>query len=267
MVPPVAHPRLARSGAQGPLQTLPRKDLYRKAYVAGKRRTEESISGSAHAGCASLVVEGWVIRTKIRNAFGTEFSGALGKEMVAASWKGHEYIRKYAKPTNVNSELQEQHRAIFSQAVEAWHRLSSRARDFYAHVADGMTGYNLFVGRYVAAVRQNLPPEVPLPLTYVTADGQPVLDGYLIIRQQNRMLFVDSLKDGKGEIALTSSDAPYTFVLRKNMQEDPVLTVDDLLETDVPAKLESELLGIRLVLDVPTSPAPTPTPTAGQVVA
>ncbi len=178
--------------------------------------------------------------------------------MVAGSWKGHEYIREYVKPVDAKSELQEQHRAIFAQAVEAWHGLPARSQEFYNRTADGMSGYNLFVGRYIEAVRNGQTPEAPIPLSYVTADGQPVATGYLLVRQRGKELFVDSLKDGKGEIALTPSDAPYTFVLRKGTQEDAVLTVSDLLDTDVPATLESDLLGIRLVLNVPTPPVIPP---------
>jgi len=56
---------------------------------------------------------------------------------------------------------------------------------------------------------------------------------------------------------LTPSDAPYAFVLRKGTQEDVVLTVKDLLETDVPTVLESTQLGIKLVATVDdTEPQP-----------
>jgi len=70
-------------------------------------------------------------------------------------------------------------------------------------------------------------------------------------------LHKDSLKDATGTIALTPSDAPYAFVLRKGTQEDVVLTVKDLLETDVPTVLESTQLGIKLVATVDdTEPQP-----------
>jgi len=42
-------------------------------------------------------------------------------------------------------------------------------------------------------------------------------------------------------------------VLRKGTQEDVVLTVKDLLETDVPTVLESTQLGIKLVATVDNS--------------
>jgi len=88
------------------------------------------------------------------------------------------------------------------------------------------------------------------------------VDGWLIVRQGAKPLFTDRLKDATGEIALTPSDAPYTFVLRKGTQEDVVLTVKDLLETDVPTVLESTQLGIKLVATV-EDPQPEPNPGPG----
>ena len=46
-------------------------------------------------------------------------------------------------------------------------------------------------------------------------------------------------------------------MLRKGTQEDVVLTVKDLLETDVPTVLESTQLGIKLVATV-EDPDPQP---------
>lgn len=174
--------------------------------------------------------------------------------MVASSWKGHEYIKAYRKPVNPNTDLQEEHRAIFTQARLAWKALGTRQKEFYGRIADGMSGYNVFLGRAIRAIRAGGSPETPLVLRYRTEDGNPVQTGYLIVKTGTKQLFLDSLKDARGEIALTPSDVPYTFVLRKDTQEDPVLTIEDLMETDVPAVLESQLLGIRLVLDVPEPP-------------
>ena len=203
-----------------------------------------------------------MIRTKIRNIFGTKFSGALGKEMVASSWKGHEYVREYSVPSGEPSDRQLEHRAVFSQATQVWGALSPKQQQFYDRIADGMTGYNVFVGRAVQALRAGQEPEAPIELRFVTEDGKPVPGADLIVRQGSRQVWVDDLKDAKGEIALTPSDAPYVFLLRKGTQEDEVLRVKDLLETDVPTVLESETLGIRLVLDLSV---PAPNPPAGGV--
>jgi len=199
-------------------------------------------------------------KMKLRNIFGNRYNGALGKDMVAVTWKGHQYIREYVTPVNPKTELQMQHRAIFNDAVKAWHGLAPRQREFYDRIADGMSGYNLFVGRYVGSVRNGFAPEIPILMQWVTEDGQPLDQCWLIVRQRTRELFVDNLKDAKGEVALSPSDTPYTFVLRRGTQEDAVLTVENLLEQDIPMVLESKTLGIRLVGNVPPPGEANPSP-------
>jgi len=194
---------------------------------------------------------------KIRNIFGNRYSGAMGKDFVASSWKGHDYLKEYTAPSNPKSDLQTEHRAIFAQASAVWKTLPARSQEFYNKIADGMSGMNLFVGRYIQSTRNGQAPETPIVMSWKTADGRPVVDGWLIVRQGAKPLFTDSLKDAVGTIALTPSDAPYTFVLRKGAQEDVVLTVQDLLETDVPTVLESPTLGIKLVADM-ENPQPEP---------
>ena len=204
---------------------------------------------------------------KIRNIFGNRYKGALGKDMVAASWKGHDYIREYAAPSNPKSEQQTKQRAIFNRAVQAWKKLSLRQREFYNRIADGMTGFNVFVGRYVSAVRNGYEPEEPILMLWTTEDGNPVADGWLEVRHNNKQIFVDNLSDCVGEIALTPADAPYVFVLKKGTREDVVLTMEDLLEADIPLVLESKLLGIRLVCSMPSPPEnPSPPMTQAQPV-
>ena len=188
--------------------------------------------------------------TKIRNIFGNRYSGAMGEDMVAASWHAHDYLRTYSPPKKPPSERQKHERAIYRRAVQAWGTLSDRQKEFYRRIADGMSGYNVFVGRYIKAVLAGSEPEVPIPLRYATADGAPVVDGDLVVRMKDQSLFVDSLADGRGEVALTPSDAPYTFLLRRGAREEVIVTVHDPLDTDIPLTLESPGLGIHLVLDV-----------------
>ncbi len=59
----------------------------------------------------------------------------------------------------------------------------------------------------------------------------------------------------KGEVALTPSDTPYTFLLRRGTKKDVALEIRDLLQTDVPMALESKTLGIKLVTLVLAPPA------------
>jgi hypothetical protein len=191
---------------------------------------------------------------KIKNVFGTEFRGAIGKSLIASSWKGTEYVKAYAAPSNPRSEEQRKMRGIFSRALEAWRGLSLRQKEFYGRIAEGISGYNLFVRRYIKAVRAGLEPEWPIEMQWRTEDGRPIEDGWLIVQWRSKDIFVDCLADAKGEVALTPSDAPYTLSLKRGRQKDIVLRITDLGETDVPMTLESERLGIKLIADVQRPP-------------
>jgi len=185
--------------------------------------------------------------TKISNIFGTKFSGRIGKDMVAASWKGHEYVRTYAKPPNRNTEGQQEARGRFAEAVGAWQELSHIQRLFYGRIAEGMSGFNLYISRHVTAVQEEEEPEQPMEACYVTADGEPVKIGSLKVKSGGHELFTLSLKDGRAVVALTESDSPYTFILKRGREEEEVLKVMDLSETGMPQKLESKTLRIKLV--------------------
>lgn len=109
---------------------------------------------------------------KIRNIFGTRFSGRLGKDFVASSWKGKEYMREYVVPEDPKTPLQLEHRQIWREAVAAWHALPDGEREKYERKAVGMTGFNVFVGRYVRGRRAGkIPPPSP-PGTHKTLGGK-----------------------------------------------------------------------------------------------
>jgi hypothetical protein len=187
--------------------------------------------------------------TRISNIFGTTFSGRIGKKMVAATWKGHEYVRTYVKPPNPNTENQQEARGTFAKAVKTWHQLSDVQQDFYEAIAEKMSGFNLFISRYVTAVQEEEEPETPIEVAYVTSDRKPVQIGKLAVKAGGQEIFNVSLKGSRAVVALTPSDSPYTFILRRGRAEEAVLKVRDLSETGVPKTLESERLGIRLVAE------------------
>jgi len=86
---------------------------------------------------------------KITNVFGTRFNGAIGKTMIASSWKGKEYVKAYAVPHNPRTERQQGHRAVFAEAVKAWKKLSLKERKSLNREAREMTGFNLYVSRFI----------------------------------------------------------------------------------------------------------------------
>jgi hypothetical protein len=93
---------------------------------------------------------------------GNRYSGTIGKDTVASSWKGIRYIREYKVPADPKTELQLQHRALFAKAVKAWHALDPRQQEVYDRDAVGMTGYNLFIALYLKAAREGQEPEITL---------------------------------------------------------------------------------------------------------
>jgi hypothetical protein len=75
-------------------------------------------------------------------------SGQFAKTLVAATWKGIPYMRKYVVPANPNTDAQAAHRAVWSAAVAAYKTYLTDAgvrtawRLAAAHIGAVMTGFN-----------------------------------------------------------------------------------------------------------------------------
>lgn len=63
------------------------------------------------------------------------------------------YARRYTKPSDPQSAAQRQHRGLFIEAVQAWRELGQDERERFNKRAKkaGRTGYNLFVGEFLAS--------------------------------------------------------------------------------------------------------------------
>ena len=196
---------------------------------------------------------------KISNSFGTKFSGALGKDLVAVRWHGHEYIRVYAVASNPNSERQKAQRGAFAEAMSAWKTLSESQQEFYRRIADGMTGHNLFISRYFESRRVGREPETPRRMWWVAADGQPILGGRLMVMKQGCVIFDRNLRGATVEIALTASDTPYAIFLVKGLKGDKVLANCRPAFIENPQTLESKSLGMKLLVAGPPVRSPPAT--------
>ena len=78
------------------------------------------------------------------------YSGRIGDTVFYISY-GRQMMRRYAKPTNVNSPAQRKHRIKFSQAVKAWKNLSKEERERYKERANSLkiTPNGLFISEYL----------------------------------------------------------------------------------------------------------------------
>ena len=185
-----------------------------------------------------------MIGVKITSIFGMRLSGALNKKVIASSWKGHQYLKAYAKPRNPNTKEQQRQRATFKAAVEAWRGLTGRQREFYNGMAEGISGYNLFVGRYLDAVRGGGKPEVPAAVTWNVLSRRVSRSCVLVVRRGARHLYTEQLRGRKGEFALTSSDAPYVFAIKEAGHDETVFEFRRLLPSlEI---LKTETLRVRL---------------------
>ena len=89
---------------------------------------------------------------RIRNAFGVEFHGAIGTSMIAETWNGINYLKRYAVPRNPRTPRQQARRRRFADAVVAWRRLPPEARRRFQEEGRDLplSGYNLFISRFLA---------------------------------------------------------------------------------------------------------------------
>lgn len=87
---------------------------------------------------------------KVTNIFGDEYSGAVGQAGVFAKWKGIQYRRKWAKPSNPNTSKQQAIRTAFTNAVNEWHNLNNLQQNAFNNLAAGKgeSGFNLLVQRW-----------------------------------------------------------------------------------------------------------------------
>ncbi|OIQ09920.1 hypothetical protein MOOR_07620 [Moorella thermoacetica] len=78
-------------------------------------------------------------------------SGALGKALVFAKWKGINYARRYFVPMNPNTANQERVRGYFTRAVTSWQGESPETRAMWNSAVRGrpLTGMNYYLAQYI----------------------------------------------------------------------------------------------------------------------
>jgi len=79
--------------------------------------------------------------------FGFSASGRINKALVYGSWRGIQYARMYATPSNPRTPSQMAHRSRFSAAVADWQQLDETEKTVWNEQASGrpLTGFNLYV--------------------------------------------------------------------------------------------------------------------------
>lgn len=93
-------------------------------------------------------------KVKITNLMGNVYKGSIGKSITASSWKGRNYLKKWFKPVNPNSLLQQKVREGMSQANTVWQGFNAlQKRAFYwfqRYRKTNISPFNSYVGLYVS---------------------------------------------------------------------------------------------------------------------
>lgn len=93
-------------------------------------------------------------------------SGTFKQTLTFSIWKGRNYVRTWARPTNPKTADQQTQRTLMNDAVAAWHALYSgtadnwnvAARDVYPPIS----GFNYWVMQYLLqGVSPTIPPVAP----------------------------------------------------------------------------------------------------------
>lgn len=150
---------------------------------------------------------------KIKNVMGNEYSGTIGGKVVAAKWKGIEYIRGFRIPQNPRTPLQMEQRAHFTLAVDSWHDLTQDERDAYELMAVKMTGFNLYVKRFLESLRNSIPMPPPQRLTVEVLDNDSFRLQSAVVKFYRGSRFIrEKLTNalGRAELCLPLEDGPYT---------------------------------------------------------
>lgn len=89
-------------------------------------------------------------------AYSVTASGTIAKTFTFGSWKGIQWVRGWVRPANPNTSDQQTVRARITAAV-ANYLTDTGNHAFWNDEADGMqmSGYNLYVRRYVQFMRDN----------------------------------------------------------------------------------------------------------------
>ncbi|MBI4978976.1 MAG: hypothetical protein HZC28_15970 [Spirochaetes bacterium] len=83
----------------------------------------------------------------------TDLRGRIGN-LVICRWKGVLYARRYVSYNRSNTPAQAHRRTSFRNAVLAWQNLASDDKQRWSQAAAhvNMSGYNLFISRYISGI-------------------------------------------------------------------------------------------------------------------
>lgn len=166
---------------------------------------------------------------KIINLLGNEYSGSIGKSVTASKWKGRNYLKKWFKPTNPNSGLQQETRGWMGAAVTAWHGFTPLQKAAYywyqRYRKTNISPFNSWVGAYIAyykstgGVRANA---TDANITVEEGGGVGVVGAKIVVKkagQATEYMFEYTIANGEGQTSLDTLDQNYDLFITHKLYE------------------------------------------------
>jgi hypothetical protein len=91
--------------------------------------------------------------------FSLTAGGTIGDAITYSRWKGVKYVRQYVKPSDPNSQAQQDQRGFLRSAVDAWHETEWAPEDkitwdrWALYSSPALSGFNKFVSEYMNVAR------------------------------------------------------------------------------------------------------------------
>lgn len=110
-----------------------------------------------------------VKKLKIKNLLGNVYEGSIGKSVTASTWKGRNYLKKWFKPTNPNSVLQQTVRSLMQVGNTTWHGfIQGQKRAYFwfeRYRKKNISPFNAMIGSYIGIEKASPGTYLPPPAT------------------------------------------------------------------------------------------------------
>jgi hypothetical protein len=92
----------------------------------------------------------------VENVFGNRYTGSVGKQLTAATWKGRNYLKRYFKPAQPRTARQVGQRSTFTAGVTAWQGLTATQKLAYSwmerYLKKNISSFNMMLSKYIEII-------------------------------------------------------------------------------------------------------------------
>jgi len=137
--------------------------------------------------------------------FSTDARGSIGNALTFSNWKGIPRVKKFFKPRNPQTELQQQNRSNITFGINSWRTLSVFSKSIWEYVLEKkglrMSGYNFFLSEYNQNMNKGITPSKYPQLNLFTE--YPIPNGLVSwwkLDEENGSIVFDTISENNGTI-------------------------------------------------------------------